>query len=160
MARLQSGFAASVGVAMSAKGWGMKILKTALMAMLLCSASAHAQVAPIVDVKPLGTIKNAFDIQGQFYGTERQHSYSFTLAEAGCVAIGNRSVSKTLKVTLRDRGGGELQNTLMQPQNRRTVPPGGMKLRLMPADYVVLIEHFRRSDTAGIYDITVQREAC
>lgn len=135
------------------------LIRTAIISAILTS-SAWAQRAPILDAKLLGTLKNTFDIQGQFYGTERQHSYKFTLPEVGCVLIGNQGVSKTLKVTLRDGAGGEIQNTLLQPLTRRTVAPGGMKLKLLPAEYVVQIEHFRRSDTSGIYEIAIRREAC
>ncbi len=137
----------------------MKVAIWILLTGALLTSNAFAQSAPLLGAKALGTLQNSFNVQGQFYGAERQHSYRFTLPQAGCILIGNLAVSKTLKVTLSDNAGGAVQNTLMQPLSR-TKSPGGMKLKLLPADYVLQIEHFRRSDTSGIYEIMIRREGC
>lgn len=138
----------------------MKHLVGLFLALATLVTPADAQSVIVTDAKPLGVLKNSFRVQGQFYGSERQHFYAFTLGEGGCIQIGNLGVSKTLRVAVRDAGGGEVQNTLLQPLSRRTTPPGGMVLKLLPADYVVHIEHFRRTDSAAVYEIAVQRAPC
>lgn len=134
---------------------------------LLCLSGAFAQTAlaqriNIIDAKTLGRLDQTLRIDGQFYNRERQHFYRFTLAERACIVIGATDVSSTLRIYLRDDGGGQLQDGFLQPQRReRTTGPGGMaSAKLFPADYVLHLELFRRNDSAGTYQVVITKMAC